>query len=224
MEPSRVFLKVRAVAFSCIGFTSLVWIVLLCVVAFLRWDLSATAERSMMILALLANAITIIMLLILILLPFRLWLDTARLLFLLLLHVGLAAAFTYFNSKLECPIQTGDNDGICKLIDMYMLLASWVIPGFLIAYSSWLIFVVYRHWRMTTPGMPTVDDEEAALSRKSTLPTTHPSMSSRGSTLTWSEPNRIPERISSNSSLTSDTDGRTRPNRLSKQRPWAYAI
>jgi len=223
MEPSRVFLKVRVVAFSCISITSLSWIILLCVVAFLRWDLSSTADRSMMILALLANAITIILLLILILLPFRLWLDIARLLFLLILHIGLAAAFTYFNSRLECPNQTADEDGLCKLVNMYMLLASWVIPGFLIAYSSWLLFVVYRHWRISKSGTPTMGDEEAALGQP-TLPTMEPSMTSRGSTLTWSEPNRTSERTLSNSFLTSDTDSRTRPSRLSKQRSWAIAI
>lgn len=138
---------------------------------------------SMVVLQLLANTITIFLLLILcasmqknnylrdihiglrILLPFRLWLDAARLLFLLILHIGkyaperrfllhahsisigLAVAFTYLNTKLECPNQStttisvtrltlhgelvaAEEEGICRLVNVYMVLASWVIPGF----------------------------------------------------------------------------------------------
>jgi len=222
MEASRVFLKVRAVAFSCIGITSLIWVILLCVEAFYRWDESPTSERAMVVLQLLANAITVILLLILVLLPFRLWLDAARLLFLFILHGGLAVAYTYINMRLECPKRTSDDNRVCKLVNMCMLLASWVIPGFLLAYTSWLLFAIYRHWQITS--QKSMDhDNEAGFIRQST-PVMQPARSPRASSFFRTEPNRVSGRISSNSGhdISFDNDVGVYGNRLSKQRPMVF--
>jgi hypothetical protein len=52
---------------------------------------------------LLTNTITLIMLLILLILQFRPWLDAARVLFLLLAHTGVAGTFALWNPSFQCP-------------------------------------------------------------------------------------------------------------------------
>jgi len=223
MEPSRVFLKVRTVAFSCIGITSFAWVVLLCVEAVYRWDESPTSERAIVVLQLLANALTVTLLLILVLLPFRLWLDAARLLFLIILHGGLAVAFTYINMQLECPNQTADHNGVCKLVNMYMLLASWVIPGFLLAYTTWFLFAIYRHWQITSQK-PMDHDKEVGFGQESTPAVIYSAKSSRATSFLWAESSQVPGRTSSNSGheISFDSDTVAYGNRLSKQRPIVF--
>jgi len=184
MEASPVFLKLRAVAFSCITMLSLTWIVLLCVIIFYRWDISDHLERSLILVILLANTITVIALPVLILLQFRPWLDAARLAFLLVAHIGTAVAFTTWNATFTCPEQTGDQAGECKLINMYILLANWVNPAFLISYSVGLALMVHRRSRRSAMALLKLrieEDEEAIIGRGSILPMMNPDVAEKRS-------------------------------------------
>ncbi|KAI0082751.1 hypothetical protein K474DRAFT_1654908 [Panus rudis PR-1116 ss-1] len=147
MELGPTFLKLRVIAFSCIIFTSFVWIVLLFVELYLRWDVSENAQRNLVIFLTVTNVITVILLPILIIVPFRIWLDTARLSFLLIAHIGTAIGFTVYMAQNPCnsdPSDTNDDNGVCDVINVYITLASWVVPTLLIAYSLCLGFAVYR--------------------------------------------------------------------------------
>jgi len=172
METSPTFLKWRACAFACVSFVSLLWIILLCIIVFVRWGLLDRPEKAFISVLLITNTINIIMLPILILREFRPWLDAARLLFLLSANIGIASFFTYWNPKFQCPEQTADSEGVCQLINMYILLANWVNPGLLITYSCCLAFLVW--WRSRHPPLIATkedfDDEEASIT------TGHPSM------------------------------------------------
>jgi len=187
MEASPVFLKLRAVAFLCITILSLAWIVVLCVMIFYRWDISDHGERSLILIILLTNTITVIALPVLMLLQFRPWLDAARFLFLLVAHIGTAVGFTAWNPTFTCPEQTADQTGECKLINMYILLGNWVVPAFLIAYSAGLALMVYRHTRRsalttgTLSNLSSENDEEATVGRGSILPMMTPDMAERRS-------------------------------------------
>jgi len=194
MESSPTFLKWRAAAFGCISFVSLLWIILLCIIVFERWDLLDRPEKSFLSVLLIANTINLLMLPILILCEFRPWLDAARLLYLLLANIGISAFFTYWNPKFRCPEQNADSGGVCKLINMYILLANWVNPGLLIAYSNCLAFLVW--WRSRQPPSIATEvgfgDEEATtgVGHSSMIPTTKilEIASRRPSTLTLTAP------------------------------------
>ncbi|TFK42695.1 hypothetical protein BDQ12DRAFT_662877 [Crucibulum laeve] len=161
MEYSSVFLRIRTIAFSCIMFTSFLWIVLLSLVVFSQWELSDQAERSLIIVLLLANTITLIMLLILLLRPFRPWLDAARCLFLLVAHIGTAGAFAYWSPTFSCPLQ-------------------------ILIYAGGLALMVHRHScrKLTFES----DTESVHVGRPSLLPMMQPSMSDTRSPLSLQFP------------------------------------
>jgi hypothetical protein len=76
---------------------------------------------------------------------FRTWLDGARLLLLLICHIGVAASFVVWNPTIPCPddsespphcdsilslrsIQAPDDRRVCQLLNVYIIIASWVPP------------------------------------------------------------------------------------------------
>ncbi|KAJ6547449.1 hypothetical protein B0H19DRAFT_1165650 [Mycena capillaripes] len=177
MISSPSFLRARALGFSLIILTSLVWIVLLCVYMFFEWDTSDTAERPIIAVMLLTNTLTLIMLLILLILPFREWLDAARFLFLVLAHFGVAGTFAFWKPKFHCPTSTPDSEGVCHLLNLYILVASWIIPVLLIIYVSGLSFAMMRSSR---PGTSPV------LERESILPMMRPVLDGNSRILSYS--------------------------------------
>jgi len=144
MYSSPAFLRIRAIAFSLIIGINLLWISLLCTYVYLEWDAADTAERPIIAVMLLTDTLTVIMLLILLILPFRPWLDGARFLFLLIAHIGIAGAFAFWNPRFQCPTSSADSEGVCRLLNVYILIASWVIPVFLVAYVSGLAYAMLR--------------------------------------------------------------------------------
>jgi hypothetical protein len=223
MEPSRLFFRVRAVAFSLASLMSFLWVILLCIEAFSRWDISPVSERGIIVVLLLTDTITVIMLPVLILVKFRAWLDGARLLLLFVLHTGCALVFTILSPDFECPDQTVDDQDLCRLINIYILLASWVNPGLLLAYCSYFAFAVYH----SKPKSHTLEDsksisDDADMCLHSSLPT-QPAMTAR-STLPITPVWPISELISE-SSLASDNNNRisvSTGGRLSKPLPWVF--
>ncbi|KAG1891262.1 hypothetical protein F4604DRAFT_1705288 [Suillus subluteus] len=175
MESFPVFFKVRAVTFSCIILISFLWTVLLSVQVYARWDISDRCSRSLTAVFLLTNATTILILPFLLLLEFRVWLDAARILLLAIGQIGSAVAFTYWNPQIQCPDRTADQQGVCKLINFYMLMGCWVVPVILILYASYFAAMLYRQSRIpvvvesrekafTGTGSPLVDPEMAIAS------------------------------------------------------------
>ncbi|KAJ7452535.1 hypothetical protein B0H11DRAFT_2073881 [Mycena galericulata] len=166
MVSSPLFLKIRAIAFSLILCISLLWVTLLSVYMYFEWDVTDSDERPIIAVMLLTDTLTIILLLVLLILPFRAWLDAARFLFLLLAHIGIAATFAFWNPKFHCPTSSPDLEGVCRLLNLYILVASWVIPVLLIIYSSGLALFMVRSSPQNT--MPLME-------RDSILPMMHPS-------------------------------------------------
>ncbi|KAJ7109262.1 hypothetical protein C8R44DRAFT_986280 [Mycena epipterygia] len=176
---SPLFLKTRALAFSLILLISLVWIVLLCVYMYLEWDTSDPAERPIIAVMLLTNTLTLIMLLVLLILPFRPWLDAARFLFLILAHIGIAGTFAFWNPDFHCPISTPDSEGVCRLLNLYILVASWIIPVLLVIYAFGLALAIVRNSRQNKS--PTLD-------RESILPMMRPNLDGNSRVLSYSSP------------------------------------
>ncbi|KAF8212359.1 hypothetical protein K438DRAFT_1806402 [Mycena galopus ATCC 62051] len=182
MISSPRFLKARAIAFSLIMLTSFVFCALLCVYMYVGWNtLSATAEHPILALMLLIDAGTVILLLILLILPFREWLDAARFLLLGFAHIGVASVFAYWNPKFNCPTSTQDSGGVCRLLNLYILIASWIIPVLLIAYVSGLAYAMVRSSRQ--PVLPMTE-------RESILPMMRPASDGNSRALSYSPPTR----------------------------------
>jgi len=213
MEISPVFQRARAIAFSCISFTSLLWIILLCLEIFWHWDLSDHSERSLILVMLLTNTTTVIMLPVLILLPFRPWLDAVRFMFLLVAHIGTAAVFAYWNPKFGCPTQIPDQEGLCKLLHMYILIGSWVNPALLMAYAFGLALMVYRRSRQDTIMVQSKtnlkNDEESRIRRQSILPVMQPDVVQQSpSTIVPPNASKMPVRTLRTSGQRSYSEGR----------------
>ncbi|KAK7693655.1 hypothetical protein QCA50_003224 [Cerrena zonata] len=176
MNPGPTFLKLRTIAFSCIILINFAWVVLLFVELFLRWDISQPTQRNLVLIIAIVNALTAIMLLVLIIVKFRFWLDAGRLFFLLLAHIGPAAGFATYVAKQPCPQDGTDEESVCEMLNVYIVIASWVVPLLLIIYSLILGIVAYRH-RNDSPEKEDVfekkskpDEESNMTPRQFTLP------------------------------------------------------
>ena len=123
---------------------------------------------------------------------FRIWLDAARLLLLLLCHIGIASSFVISNPTTPCPddsesscyyfdlflltdIQALDSSHVCRLLNVYIIMTSWVPPllrGFncfnvrlhLILYPQVIVYgfgLATYAWRYATrPKQLLTDDVE----------------------------------------------------------------
>ncbi|KAI9510224.1 hypothetical protein F5148DRAFT_614004 [Russula earlei] len=155
----HLFLKLRLAAFSLTTFICLIWVILLSCVLFLRWEVSSQPERSFLFIFLGIDALTVIMLPILLIVKFRTWLDGARLLLLLTCHIGMATSFVFWISTIPCPDDAPDDRGVCQLLNVYIMIASWVPPFLLILYGAGLAIYAWRY--ASKPWRPLSIDEEA---------------------------------------------------------------
>ncbi|KAF9069866.1 hypothetical protein BDP27DRAFT_1324733 [Rhodocollybia butyracea] len=169
MEYSAVFLKARAITFSLISLISFLWVVVLCVDIFIQWNALGASEKSFLSVMLLSNTLTLVLLLVLLILPFRPWLDGARLMLLLITHIGIASGFVLWNSKFTCPTKTADQEGVCRLLNMYILIANWVIPALLVGYALGLGLMIYRR-RKIMAASPDLESNKFRKSQQSILP------------------------------------------------------
>ncbi|KAF9456518.1 hypothetical protein BDZ94DRAFT_1275398 [Collybia nuda] len=157
---SAAFLKARSIGLCCLVFIDFLWIISLCFVVFTWWDVLDHPQKSLIILMLVANTASAVILLILLLVEFRPWLDAARILLLLVVHIGTASAFIYWSPRVKCLTETPDQEGVCRLIIVYLLIASWFIPGILVTYAAGLAVMVWKRSRSTLVKTFSSLDEE----------------------------------------------------------------
>jgi len=155
MEHSPLFLKLRLAMFSLTTLICFIWVILLSCVLFLRWDASSSSERSFLFIFLGIDTLTVVMLLVLLLVKFRTWLDAARLLLLLICHLGMAAAFVVWNPTIPCLGDTPDGRAVCELIHVYLIATSWVPPFLLVLYGVSLAIYAWRY-----ASRPLLGDDE----------------------------------------------------------------
>ncbi|KAI9466150.1 hypothetical protein BJY52DRAFT_328716 [Lactarius psammicola] len=144
MQHSPFFLKLRLAMYSLTTLICLLWVILLSCILFIRWDVSSQSERTFLMLFLGIDALTMVMLPILLIAKFRTWLDGARLLFLLVCHIGIALSFAIWLPTISCPDDTPDDRGICQLLNVYIVISSWVPPLLLILYGVCLALYTWR--------------------------------------------------------------------------------
>ncbi|KAJ4480673.1 hypothetical protein C8J55DRAFT_69948 [Lentinula edodes] len=173
MEYSSVFLKARAITFSLISLISFIWVVVLCVDLFIQWSALGTTEKSFLAIMLVSNTLTLVLLLVLLILPFRPWLDGARLMLLLITHVGIASSFVVWNAKFTCPTKTADEEGVCRLLNIYILIANWIIPAALVVYALGLAVMLYKRRKLRAASSD-LESSKPRQSRQSILPIMNP--------------------------------------------------
>ncbi|KAJ3572501.1 hypothetical protein NP233_g3051 [Leucocoprinus birnbaumii] len=186
MEESPLFLRLRTIAFCCVNLVSFVWIILYSVVIFLQWDPMERSERALISVMLMANVITLLTLLVLLLVEFRDWLDAARVCFLLIAQIGTAGAFAFWRPQFNCKEKLGDQQGICDMISMFILIGSWIIPVLLVTYLVGLAVLLYRRRPKAAPfggrtltiatDDPPMSPAHPTSARPSLLPIMHPSL------------------------------------------------
>ncbi|KAF8628425.1 hypothetical protein AX15_003946 [Amanita polypyramis BW_CC] len=137
-------LRIRVIILSCISFISFVWTIFLSFYIFCQWDVIRRAEQSIVVLFLLVNAMTVIMLLVLLIISFRTWLDAARCMFLLVSHIGVAAAIVSWKPQFQCMTTDQDKIRLCKYAGTYLLVISWAVPVLIVLYLQFLAVMVYR--------------------------------------------------------------------------------
>ncbi|KAM5531029.1 hypothetical protein V8D89_015301 [Ganoderma adspersum] len=135
---------VRAWVFAVTTFVSFLWVILLCVEISVLYDQSDPAQMNLVGILIFINAVTAVMLPLLAILPFRPWLDAARLLFLLLVHIGTALLFTLWDPTFSCPSEPSQFT-VCHSVNIAILVCSWVVPTFLVWYAAFLA-VSWRLW------------------------------------------------------------------------------
>ncbi|KAI6103611.1 hypothetical protein F5141DRAFT_216851 [Pisolithus sp. B1] len=174
MDSFPTFFTVRAITFACIIFLALIWIILVSVEVFTRWSISDNTSQSLMFLLILTNVITIFIPPLLLILEFRIWLDAARVLLMFVLQTGAAIAFTCWSPQIQCPNQSADDMGVCKLLNAYTVIASWIIPVILLLYSVYFAVLVYMQSRIpVTAESPNIVPSSA---KPSVLPIMDPEM------------------------------------------------
>ncbi|TBU45737.1 hypothetical protein BD309DRAFT_917299 [Dichomitus squalens] len=169
MELSPGFRRVRTGVFALTTFVSVLWVVLLSVEIFVLYDRSDAAQRNLVAILIFTNAITAIMLPVLSIFQFRAWLDAARLLFLLMIHIGTALLFTIWNATFQCPADASQRRD-CRSVNIAIVACAWVVPFLLIWYAAFLA-VTYRMWHNDRKK----PDEELSEKRLSELPMMLPS-------------------------------------------------
>ncbi|KAF5358172.1 hypothetical protein D9756_001854 [Leucocoprinus leucothites] len=103
---------------------------------------------------LIANVITLLTLLVLLLVEFRVWLDVAREQrvhshfgghgFIARTNVRETATSVPALKAEMLPREAGDQQGICDIIALHILITSWIIPVLLLIYLTGLAIRVYR--------------------------------------------------------------------------------
>jgi len=141
----RLFLLIRSIAFSFIMFLCFLWIILLSITLFAQWEVMDGAERDIIFTILAVDSVTLVMLPILLLRPFRPWLDAARFTLLIIIHTGAAGLFSYKSHEFQCSsAPTANQVTLCNLIVLYVIISSWLVAALIIGYACGLAVLFSR--------------------------------------------------------------------------------
>ncbi|KAI0686732.1 hypothetical protein BC835DRAFT_1378881 [Cytidiella melzeri] len=135
-----VFFRVRKTVFFFISITSLLWATVLSAYIARLWTHLLWSQRTLVLAIIGANVFTAIMMYLMAVVVFRVWMDLARVFFLLLIHIASALMFTLFGSNLSCA--TFDTQKICKHVDLAFVIGSWVMTGLLLGYIPYLLIML----------------------------------------------------------------------------------
>ncbi|KAJ3887348.1 hypothetical protein GG344DRAFT_80826 [Lentinula edodes] len=189
MEYSSVFLKARAITFSLISLISFIWVVVLCVDLFIQWSALGTSEKSFLAIMLVSNTLTLTYTTVPSLvgwssthaaINYPRWSVVNWLLELACTRFtypymcsGIASSFVVWNAKFTCPTKTADEEGVCRLLNIYILIANWIIPAALVVYALGLAVMLYKRRKLRAASSD-LESSKPRQSRQSILPIMNP--------------------------------------------------
>ncbi|KAI9065131.1 hypothetical protein FKP32DRAFT_1568527 [Trametes sanguinea] len=152
MDWWSLFRKVRRVVFAFIAIASLIWSVILSLYLSKEWLHSTVLQRAIILALISVNALTSLLLYLMIVVVFRMWKELLRMLFLLAIHIAPAVLFTLYGITFSCQIF--DSMNTCKLVDLIFLASTWSITGLLLGYTVYLFIMsrVPRPFPLVTPN------------------------------------------------------------------------
>ncbi|KAJ3548553.1 hypothetical protein NM688_g5279 [Phlebia brevispora] len=131
---------IHAAPIRSFGLTDFMWAIALAVYISKEWPHFAILQKVLLLAVIGVNVFTSVLLYLMIVVVFRVYLDLARMVFILLLHIGTAVMFTFYGHSFSCAIFNSDQ--ICKDIDLSFVVGSWAIAGLNLGYIIYLLIMV----------------------------------------------------------------------------------
>ncbi|KAF9052971.1 hypothetical protein BJ165DRAFT_1523720 [Panaeolus papilionaceus] len=134
------------------------------------WASFIAGQRAIMLALLFLNALSAIVLYLMMLISFRVWLDGARIALLLIFQVGGTVTFSLFYPGFPCS-NLGDVS-TCKRVEMAAIFGGWSLAGFLLMYAFALSAMCYvpepstRRLVLVEDGPMTSQNEKEVYSEK----------------------------------------------------------
>ncbi|TCD60021.1 hypothetical protein EIP91_010872 [Steccherinum ochraceum] len=136
MEWWSVFRKIRKAIFIFIALTSLIWAGVLVFYLIREWIHFNILQRTIVISMISVNLVTVVVQYLMVVLPFIVWRDFMRMLFLLSIHIATTVLYTLFGPNFSCQIFS--SKAFCQDVDIGFLACSWAITGLLVGYTAYL--------------------------------------------------------------------------------------
>ncbi|KAH9901075.1 hypothetical protein C8Q73DRAFT_229777 [Cubamyces lactineus] len=152
MDWWSLFRTVRRVIFALIAIASIIWSVLLSLYLSKEWVHFNTLQRAIILTLIGVNALTSVLLYLMIVVVFCMWRELLRMLFLLAIHIAPAVLLTLFGSSFSCAIF--DTKATCKAVNLAIFSVAWSITGLLLVYTLYLCVMsrVPRPFPLITPN------------------------------------------------------------------------
>jgi len=161
------FRAVRVVLFALATLLTIAWTIMYMVLLLREWSTYNTAQRAIVIMSLVINGVSAILLYLMIVVHFRVWLDAARVAFVLLFQLASTVTFALFSPNLPCNNLGSETD--CRHVTSAVINGGWTLLGLLLFYAFYLAVMSY------IPMPPPRPNPEAALSDTKSPRSTTPS-------------------------------------------------
>ncbi|KAJ8462343.1 hypothetical protein ONZ51_g10959 [Trametes cubensis] len=137
---------------ALIAIASIIWSVLLSLYLSKEWVHFDTLQRAIVLTLIGVNALTSVLLYLMIVVVFCMWRELLRMLFLLAIHIAPAVLLTLFGSSFSCVIF--DTKATCKAVNLAIFSVAWSITGLLLVYTLYLCVMsrVPRPFPLITPN------------------------------------------------------------------------
>ncbi|EGO20933.1 hypothetical protein SERLADRAFT_475360, partial [Serpula lacrymans var. lacrymans S7.9] len=137
------FRNFRKYIFSLAAILCLVWTILISVYLARNWSSYDGAQQGILIAMIVLDAISAILLYLMIVVHYDFWPDVARTTFLVAAHVATSAVFTVFTGRSNFPCNAFGSTSNCQRMTTSVIVGSWIISGLLTAVALCLPFMAF---------------------------------------------------------------------------------
>ncbi|RDB21274.1 hypothetical protein Hypma_011511 [Hypsizygus marmoreus] len=188
-----IFRTIRVVIFALSTLLSLAWAIIFATLLLREWATYSISQRAVVIMALSINGVSALLLYLMIVVRFRLWLDAARIAFVLFFQLGSTITFALCSPSFPCNNLGSEED--CKRVTLTAINGGLGLSGLLLVYAFYLAVMSY------VPPPPPPWNPESVLSDGKRSHSAAPSTESA----TWLLKPESVKRASSDSAYTHST-------------------